>query len=200
MGRNMWHCRTPGFCRTPQITACSLGSLLCSPTVTPRLFCQFLESTCLDIESKGWCWGPLCGYSKVAPAQQHLLWFSTVDLLGLHWKTLGREQQGWAAWQCSLHTSQGGTKPQFFSQGSSGRRAAVGRGVSTTQSPALGMEQMLCKSSSVGHLCSVEDSRTGTLSLPRLGYHLQLSILSFTPQREVGGFLSLSKDLSPVSR
>lgn len=104
MGRNMWHCRTPGFCRTPQITACSLGSLFCSPTVTPRLFCQFLESTCLDIESKGWCWGPLCGYSKVAPAQQHLLWFSTVDLLGLHWKTLGREQQGWAAWHRSLCT------------------------------------------------------------------------------------------------
>lgn len=104
MGRNMWHCRTPGFCRTPQITACSLGSLLCSPMVTPRLFWQFLESTCLDIESKGWCWGPLCSYSKVAPAQQHLLWFSTVDLLGLHWKTLGREQQGWAAWQLSLCT------------------------------------------------------------------------------------------------
>lgn len=100
----------------------------------------------------------------------------------------------------SVHTSQGGTKPQFFSQGSSGRRAAVGRGASTTQSPALGMEQMLCKCSSVGHLCSVEDSRTGTLPVPRLGYHLQLGILSFTQQREVGGFLSLSKDLSPVYR
>lgn len=62
------------------------------------------------------------------------------------------------------------------------------------------MEQMLYKSSSMGHLCSVKDSRTGILPVPQLGYHPQLSILSFTQQREGGGFLSLSEDLSPVYR